>query len=157
MQNIQALRIIASLENRIMSLEKNTSNNNNNIDLSSIEGRLASLEIKTSNNNNNDLVNLTDLNNRLVALESNSSINDINNHITAVENSLNNLENNFNNLSNNSCPPPTDLSSIEGRLLSLENLANDLSIRLASLETKPDLLQRLSALELTVATLNNNN
>jgi len=178
MQNIQVLRYMATLESKLNSLTSNPSSGvvdlteiNNR--LSSLENRLKALEDNKSTNldMNNELVNLTEINNRVVSLES-ANLTDVNNHITILENSLSTLENNFNNLNLNdlinrlqaletssasSTCPMVDLTEINNRLQAIETANNDLSVRLSAIETKPDLLQRLSALELTVATLNNNN
>jgi chromosome segregation ATPase len=81
---------------------------------------------------------------------------EINNRLSSVENRLKALEDNKStNLDMNN--ELVNLTEINNRLQALETTNNDLSVRLSAIETKPDLLQRLSALELTVATLNNNN
>lgn len=135
---------LADINNRIVSLETNNLNDvNRHVTL--LENSLASLE---SNFNN---FNVNELNDRLMRLESNqlSSVPSVD--LSEVNNRLASLENN----STSNCN--VDLTEINNRLMALETINNDLSLRLAAIETKPDLLQRLSALELTVATLNNNN
>ena len=68
-------------------------------------------------------------------------------YIANIESRIKTLENannpniaNINNLTNSIIPTPIDLTDVNNRIANLEN--------------RPDVMQRLSALELTVASLN---
>ena len=50
---------------------------------------------------------------------------------------------------------PVDLSEINKRIDNIEVNVTEITRRLGEVEKRPELTQRLSALELTVATLNN--
>jgi len=135
MENIQLLRYVASLEERLKNLEKSLNN-----------GILPSSSLSSSILENSVIpTDLTDVLSRLAAVEARPvvDLSDVSGRLAAVE-----------------ARPVVDLSDVSGRLAAVEARPvvdlTDVSGRLAAVEARPELSQRLSALELTVTSLNSN-
>jgi len=125
MENLQVLRYIATLEQRLKTLELNPSTSSSIVentviptDLSQVLARLSALEARP-------VVDLNDVSGRLAAVEARPVVDltDVSGRLAAVE-----------------ARPVVDLTDVSGRL--------------AAVEARPELSQRLSALELAITSQN---